>query len=223
MNAARSGRLVVGMFLSFAVFGTPALAQSPRLEFGVGGIFTGAASAGAVDATLLDPSGGSLTLFRTTNRIASGLAVEGVVSTRLRERLRLELALGWGTADFESQITNDFEGVPDVTASQAVNQFTAEVALAWRVMRRSRFDVFVRGAGGGFREITNDRTLVDNGWRASVGGGTQIRLRQAPSGWLGRLALRADVRLQARGGGIAFGDLRTRLSPSVFAGLVIGQ
>ena len=206
-----------------ASFATPALAQSPRLEFGVGAIFTGAASAGTVDATLLDPSGGELRLFRTTNRIASGLGVEGLLSTRLRERLRLELALGWGSNDFESQVTSDFENVPDLTASQKVNQFTAEVGLAWRVMQRSRVDVFVRGAGGGFREITSDRTLVDNGWRASVGGGAQIRLRQSPSGSLGRLALRADVRLQARGGGIAFGDSGTRLSPAVFAGLVIGQ
>ena len=40
---------------------------------------------------------------------------------------------------------------------------------------------------------------------------------------LARLAVRADVRMLARGGGIKFGDSGTRLSPSVFAGLVIGQ
>jgi hypothetical protein len=135
----------------------------------------------------------------------------------------LELAVGWGRTDFESEISADFEDVPPLTATQLVNQYSGELALAYRVLQRGRLDLFVRAGGGGFREITSDRALVDNGWRASIGGGTQIRLRQAPSGWLGRLAVRADVRLQARGGGIAFGDSDTRLFPSVFAGMVIGQ
>jgi hypothetical protein len=205
------------------VLAAPAYAQSARVEIGVGGVFNGAADAGTVDATLLTPSGGPLTLFRTTNRIASGWGAEGFVSTRLGERWRLELAVGWGRATLESQIFADAEDVPALTATQKVNQYGGELALAYRVVRRGRLDVFVRAGGGGFREITSDRALVDNGWRASVGGGTQLRLRQAPSGWFGRLAVRADVRMQARGGGISFGDSGTRLSPSVFAGLVIGQ
>ncbi|MEO6224149.1 MAG: outer membrane beta-barrel protein [Vicinamibacterales bacterium] len=223
MNARQSRRLCAGAFLAISACATPALAQSARLEIGVGGVFNGAASAGTVDARLLDPSGGPLRLFRTTNRIASGVGVEGMVSTRLRDRLRLELALTWGATDFETAISSDFEEVPAQTVTQSVNQFAGELALAWRVIRRGRLDVFLRGGGGAYREITGDRTLVDNGWRASAGGGTQIRLRQAASGWLGRLALRADVRVQARGGGIAFGDSGTRISPAMFAGLVIGQ
>jgi hypothetical protein len=201
----------------------PALAQSARVEIGVGGVFNGAADAGSVDAILLDPSGGSLKLFQTTNRMASGWGAEGLISTRLAHRLRLELNIGWGRRDFETQIFSDFENVPALTAAQTVNQYSGELGLAYRVVQGGRFDLFVRAGGGGFREITTDRALVDNGWRASIGGGTQVRLRQSSSGWLGGIALRADVRLQARGGGIAFGDSGTRLSPSVFAGLVIGQ
>lgn len=223
MTAVRVGRLVAGLVVAVLAVPKPALAQSAAVEIGVGGVFNGAVPAGTVNATLLDPSGGSLTLFRTTNRIAPGRGVEGLISARLKERLRVELAVGWGTAEFESRISGDFEGVPELEVTQKVNQFTAELALAWRVVHSGRFDVFVRGAGGGFREITSDRALVDNGWRASVGGGAQIRLRQAPSGWLGGLAVRADIRMLARGGGIAFGDSGTRVSPSVFAGLVIGH
>jgi hypothetical protein len=206
-----------------AAVATPAWAQSPGLELGLGGVFTGPAQAGTVDAALLDSAGGTVRLFRTTNRIGSGWGAEGLVSKRLSERWRLELAVGWGRTDFESEISADFEDVPPLTATQLVNQYSGELALAYRVLQRGRLDLFVRAGGGGFREITSDRALVDNGWRASIGGGTQIRLRQAPSGWLGRLAVRADVRMQARGGGIAFGDSDTRLFPSVFAGLVIGQ
>ncbi len=215
--------LSFGLLVVVTAFATPAQAQSSGLQIGLGGVFTGATPAGTVDATLIDPAGGRLSLYRTTNRMASGIGVEGLVSARLRERVRVELALGWGSADFEAQVSGDFEGAPELSVTQSVNQFTADLALVWRVVQHGRFDVFVRGGGGGFREITSDRALVDNGWRASVGGGAQMRLRQAASGWLGRIALRADVRMLARGGGIAFGDSKTRLSPSVFAGLVIGH
>ena len=223
MTGAHICRQWAGSMVVVAALATPAWAQSAGVEVGVGGVFTGTAQAGTVDATLLDPASGTLQLFRTTNRIASGWGAEGLVSMRLSDRWRVELAVGWGRNDFESQIFADFEDVPPLTATQPVNQYSGELGLAYRLVQRGRVDLFVRAGGGGFREITSDRALVDNGWRASIGGGTQIRLRQASSGWLGGLAVRADVRMQARGGGIAFGDSETRLFPSVFAGLVIGQ
>jgi hypothetical protein len=217
-------RLCAAVVLVLAGFAAPALAQeSSRVDLVVGGVFTGAAAAGSVDATLIDPAGNPLTLFRTTNRIAPGFGVEGMISARLRERVRLELSVGWASTDFESTISGDFEDVPPVTATQKVNQYTVDVSLSWRLLQRGRLAIFIRGGGGGFREITDDRSLVDNGRRASVGAGAQVRLRQADSGWFGRLALRADVRAQARGAGIAFGESGTRVFPSVFAGLVIGQ
>jgi hypothetical protein len=206
-----------------AASAAPARAQSPGIEVGLGGVFNASTPAGVVDAALLDPSGGSIQLFRTTNRMASGLGAEAFLSARLSERLRVELAVGWGSRDFESEISGDFEDAAPVTLSQKVDHFSGDIALAYRLIQRGRFDVFVRGGGGGFREITSDRALVDNGWRATVGGGTQIRLRDSSSGWFGRLALRADLRVHARGGGIAFGDSRRRVSPSAFAGFVIGQ
>lgn len=201
----------------------PTLAQSDRVQVGVGGAFSGAASAGTSEATLIDSSGGSLVLYRSVNRVTFGKGVEGLISMPLRDGLRVELGVAWVRAEFESQISSDFEDVPDLAVTQSFNQYTGEIALVWGVIRRNRFDVFVRGGAGGFREITSDRALVDNGWRATVGGGMQFRVREAASGWLGRLALRADLRLQVRGAGIEFGDSRTRVSPLVFAGLVIGQ
>jgi len=219
----REARTFVGAMVIATTLPSVAMAQSARWEVGIGGVINGPAAAGAVDATLIDPTGAPFTLYRTTNRIASGWGAEGLVSRRLGQRWRLELAIGWGKTDFESEISSDFEDVPAVTAAQPVDQFSGELALAYRIVQRDRFELFVRAGGGGFREITTDRALVDNGWRASAGGGTLFRLRQASSGWFGRLALRADARLLARGGGIPFGDSHTRWSPSVFAGLVIGQ
>ena len=221
-----AGRLVgfsVSALFIVTVLASPAAAQSGQWQFGLGGTFSGSASAGSTEATLIDPSGGELVLFRTTNRIKSGLGAEALISRRLGERLRLELAIGWAPSEFESTISSDFENATGVTVSQEAHHLTGELGLAYRLVQRGRFDFFVRAAGGAYREITDDRSLVENGWRASVGGGTLIRLRQSPSGFFGRLGLRADLRMQARGGGIAFGDSGRRVSPSVFAGLVIGQ
>lgn len=223
MTAGPVVRLSVGVLFIVILFTSPALAQSARWQVGLGGTFTGSASAGNTEAKLIDPSGGELVLFRTTNRIKSGLGAEGLISRRLGERLGLELAVGWSSSEFESTISSDFENASDVTVSQKAHQFTGELGVTYRVVERGGFDIFLRAGGGGFREITSDNALVDNGWRASVGGGTLIRLRQSPSGFLGRLGLRTDLRIQVRGGGIAFGDSARRLSPSVFAGLVIGQ
>jgi len=202
---------------------SPAFAQAPRVVFGAGGMLIGPVSAGETGATLLDPAGGALTLFRTTNRIRAGVAAEGLVSVRLAERWRLELGVGWGTADFESRISDDFEGVPSLSATQAMNQYSADIALARRVMQRGRMDVFLRGGAGGYREITSDRALAENGWRASLGGVAQFWMRQAPSGTFGQVAVRTEARVQVRQGGVAFGDTGPRVSPVLFAGLVIGR
>ena len=215
MIGARKVKLWAGVLLMTAALPSQALAQSSRWQAGVAGVFTGSASAGTVEATLIDPTGAPFTLYRTTNRILSGWGAEGQVARRLSDRWRLELAIGWNKTDFESEISSDFENVPAVSASQAVDQFTGELALAYRLVQRDRFEMFLRAGGGGFREVTSDRALVDNGWRASAGGGALIRVR-------GRLALRAEARMLARGKGIAFGDARRRLSPSVVAGLVFG-
>lgn len=223
MTGPRNRVVCAGLVVALFGWGVPAWAQVPRMEIAVGGRLTGSVAAGSANADLLDSSGGTLALFRTTNRIAAGWGLAGLVSMKIRERLRAELELGWGAADFESRIFSDVEDVPAVTATQKVSQFTADISLAWRVMERGRVAVFVRGGGGVLREITGDRALVDNGWIASAGGGTQVRLRDRPGGWFGHIAVRADARLQARQGGIAFGNSGRHVSPVLFAGVIFGQ
>lgn len=201
----------------------PAAAQTARWELGIGALLTGRESAGTTNASLLSPGGDSVTLFRTTNRITSGLGVEGQLSWRLRERLRAEVAFGWVTADFESRISGDFEDVPDLSVTQGVRQFRGEVAVAYRVFQRGRLSASVRGGAGGFREITTDKALVGNGASASLGGVAHFLVRQAPSGLFGRMALRVEARAVVRQGGVKFGDEGARVSPAFVAGLVFGR
>ena len=213
--------LLLPMLLAGAV--APAAAQAPKVEVVIGGLLTGAVQAGGVDADLIDPSGGTLTLFRTSSRITPGTGLEGQVSLRLRERLRIEIGLGWVSADFESRVSSDLEGVPDLSVTKGAHQFAGEVALAYRFLSRGRWSAFARGGAGGFREITSDRALVDNGFAASLGAGAQVLIRQAASGFFGRVGLRGEARLLARRGGIEFGDGGTRLSPMFVVGVVIGR
>ncbi len=216
-------KALVGVLLLSAGFVAPAAAQTPRWEFGVGALLTDREAAGTTSATLLSPGGDTLTLFRTTNRVTSGLGVESQLSWRLRERLRAEVAFGWVRADLESRISSDFEGVPNVSLTQGVQQFRGELAVAYRLLQRGRLSAFVRGAAGGFREITTDKVLVGNGTSASLGGVAHVRVRQAPSGLFGRMALRLEARVVVRKGGIKFGDDGARVSPTLVAGVVIGR
>ncbi len=216
-------RALVGVFLLSAGLVAPAAAQTPRWEVGIGALLTGRESAGTTSASVLGPGGDSLTLFRATNRVTSGLGVESQLSLRLRERLRAEFAFGWVRADLESLIFGDFEGVPDVSLTQGVQQFRGEVAVAYRLLQRGRLSAFVRGGAGGFREITTDQALVGNGASASLGGVAHVLVRQAPSGLFGRIALRLEARAVVRHGGVKFGDEGARVSPAFVAGLIISR
>jgi len=216
-------RAFVGALLVCAGAVTPAAAQTPRWELGIGALVTGTESAGDTNASLLSPGGDSLTLFRASHRITSGLGLEGGLSWRLRDKLRAEVAIGWLKADFESRISGDFEDVPDVSLTQGVQQFRGEVAVAYRVLHRGRLSAFVRGGAGAFREITTDQALVGNGASASLGGVAHVLVRQAPSGLFGRLAIRVEARAVVRRSGITFGEEGARVSPTFVAGLVFGR
>ena len=202
---------------------TAASAQTPRVEVTLGGVVSGPASAGDVNATLIDSGGGALTLFKTSNKVAAGAGAEVQVAVRVRPRLLVELSGSWVKTNLETRVTSDLEDAAPMTARLGVHQFTVEGSLRYRFSRRGRWDPFVRGGAGWLRELTTDRALVENGLSANLGGGIKYWVRESRPGLFGRLALRAEVRLLARRGGIAFGDAGTRLAPMFAAGLVIGR
>jgi len=202
---------------------TAASAQTPRVEVAIGGVVSGRASAGDVNATLIDSGGGALTLFKTSNRVTTGTGAEAQVSVRIRQRLLVELSGMWVPTHLETQVTSDLENAAPITARLGLHQFTVEGSLQYVFARRGRWDPFVRGGAGWLRELTTDRALVENGLSANLGGGIKYWVRESHPGLFGRLALRAEVRLVARRGGIAFGDAGTRLAPMFAAGLVIGR
>ncbi len=206
-----------------ALFPNVAHAQTPTLEFIVGTTLDGPSSAGTTRAELLDPAGNPVTLFEAKHRTTSTIGLAGAVSYRIRPRLALELSGGWTRPDFESRITDDFEGATNTTLALGMHRFTVEVSAVRRFGRRGAIEPYARVGAGWLRELTRDRALVDDGVAAHVGAGMNYWLREGRPGWLGDVALRADVRFSVRRGGIALGDAGTRWSPDLVVGLVVGR
>lgn len=218
-----SGATLAGVLvLALAVPATVG-AQTRKVEIGVSAVVSGASSAGATRSELLDSSGNPVTLFEAKHRTSVGPGVEAGLLYRLTPRVALELAGSWIRPDFETRITSDFEGTDDTTLSLGMHRFSAEAAVVRHFGRRGAVEPYVRAGGGWFRELTTDRALVDDGVAGHVGGGFNYWVREGSAGWLGHVAIRADVRLVMHHGGITMGDAGTRWSPSASAGLVIAR
>lgn len=191
-------------------------AQTRNIEFAVGALAGGASSAGSTRTELLDSAGNPVTLFEATHRTTVGVGVEAGLLYRLRPRVALELSGSWTRPDLETKISGDFEGAADTTLSLGMHRFSAEAAVVRHFGRRGAVEPYVRAGGGWFRELTTDRALVDDGVGAHVGGGLKYWLRES-------VALRADVRVALRRGGITLGETGTRWAPAASAGLVISR
>lgn len=207
--------VLVALVLLPVVIPVGAQAQTGKVEFAVGAVVSGPSSAGSTRAELLGPAGNPVTLFEATHRTSVGVGVDAGLLYRLGPRLALELSGSWTRPDLETTIRGDFEGADDTTLSLGMHRFSAEVATVRHFSRRGAAEPYVRAAVGWFRELTTDRALVDDGVAAHVGGGLKY--------WLGNIAIRADVRLAVRRGGITLGEAGTRWSPAASAGLVIAR
>lgn len=217
-GATRAGALMLALAVPVV-----AGAQTRKIEIGVGAVVSGPSSAGATRAELLDSSGNPVTLFDATHRTSVGLGVDAGLLYRIRPRVALELSGSWSQPDLETQISGDLEGAGDTTLSLGMHRFSAEASIVRHFTRRGAAEPYVRGGGGWFRELTTDRALVDDGVGAHVGGGLKYWVREGRAGWFGHMALRADVRLALRHGGITLGDGGTRWSPSGSVGLIISR
>lgn len=210
--------VVVALFTPSALH-----AQTPKLEFTIGTTINGPSSAGTTRAELLDSAGNPVTLFEAEQRTTSAIGLAGAISYRLRPRLALEVSGGWTRPDFESRIVDDFEGADDTTLTLGAHRFTVELSAVRHFGRRGALEPYARLGAGWLRELTRDRALVDDGIAAHVGGGAKYWMREGRPGWLGDVAIRADVRLTVRRGGISLGETGTRWSPDLVVGVVIAR
>lgn len=197
--------------------------QTRTVEFAVGPVVSGASSAGVTRAQLLNSGGVPVTLFEATHRTSVGIGVEAGLLYRWRPAFAVEVSGSWTRPDLETRISDDFEGAGDASLSLGMHRFSSDVAIVRHFGRRGAAEPYVRAGGGWFRELTTDRALVDDGLAGHVGAGLKYWVREGRPGVLGHIALRADVRLIVRRGGIELGDAGTRWSPSAAAALVIAR
>jgi hypothetical protein len=221
----KSRSLLAGVMLLLpaAVVAQSQTTGTPKVELSLGAIAAGATSAGTTTAQLIDSSGQPVTLFEAEHRTTWAAGLEAGVGFRVSPRWSIDLSGSWARPDLQTRISDDVEDAPPVTATLGMHRFTVAVGATRVVARRGRLAPYVRVAAAWVRELTVDRALVDDGVAADVGSGLKYWVREAQSGWLGHVALRADVRLTVRRGGITLGETATRWSPSVSAGLVIAR
>jgi len=199
-----------------------ALAQQ-RVEVTVAGVGAGASSAGTTRATLTNPNGNPLVLFVAEHRTRSAIGLEGAVAVRLSPGWMVELSGAWARPSLETRVFDDFEGADPVTLSLGTQQFTVRLGAVRQFYQRGRLVPYARVDAGWLRELTADRALAENGVAAHAGAGLKYWVREAPSGWLSHVALRAEGRLAMRRGGLTLGEAGTRWSPAFSAGLVIAR
>jgi hypothetical protein len=213
------GATVAVLVLQVAV----AEAQAPRIEVSVGVVGDAGVSAGTTRAELIDGNGQVVPLFTATHRTAAALGLDARVSLRLRGPWLAELSGGWTRPELRSAISSDLDGADDTVATLGTHRVVVELGVVRRFGRAGRFDPYVRASAGWLRELTADRALVDDGVAAQVGGGLKYWMRDGQPGWLGRVALRTDIRLAVRRGGLSLGETGTTVAPAVSVGLIIGR
>jgi len=220
----RGLRIVLGA-LAVAAMASPALAQStaqaasvrprtPRVDIAIQGAWIGPVSFGESSMDLLRPDGSPLTVFRSENRLASGLGTE--------VRLTVELSGSWMRADLESRISGDIEDAEDVTVSEALDRVTAEGSLVWTWRTTRRTSWFVRGGAGWMREMAARGLLREDGVIVNAGAGLRYWWRERPGGALRRLGLRFEGRASIRSSGLSLGEQKSRIAPVVSGGLILG-
>ena len=200
-----------------------AVALPGRFEIAAGGLWAAPVSMGAADATETAPNGTRFRLFSSESSLASAVGLEGRIGVRLTTALQLEGSVSHTTPRWRIRIRSDAEGIPDVTLTETVNQWTIEAALVahlgrWRLGTRSV--PFLSVGVGSLRQLHEGATLVETGRIYQGGGGVNILLTQrAGEG----LLKSAGVRLGARGA-VRTGrslDNRVRIAPLVDVSLFL--
>jgi hypothetical protein len=199
----------------------PAQAQTIPGDYEVAfGIrYVGAMALGAVDANETRSGGGNLKLFATESRLDAVSGVEGRFGIRLSETIRLEASGSYGVSSLSTRISSDVEGIPDVTATEPIQQYSVEGGVLMDLPRwqlGTKVLPFAAAGGGYLRHLHENKILVENGGLWHIGGGANIALRSRPDALIEVLGVRVDGRAQFRIGGVAF-DKRPQTSAAMGA------
>lgn len=208
---------LVALVLALAA-ATDARAQSPArkgaLELSVGGVWAGGSSLGRDDATETrnQTGGGRFTLFAASSRIDPGGGGEARFAFYLTPRLAVEAGGYAARHRVATRLSSDVEGVPDVTATETLDEFIIDGAVRFDFAPIGRFVPFGRGGVGYLRQLHENGSLVETGRAYHAGGGATVWLTPGGTGFgfLKRWGwgVRADARVIVRDGGFSLGQER---------------
>lgn len=212
---------------------TPALAQtaSPgaaatagerRWSLDLGVVWLGSGGAGTLDATYITPAGDPAPQFSIEKSIGQGLGGSARLARRLSSRVSAEVTGTWVRPEFRARLSDDVDDAADATATERVDRFTVVGGATIRITQGARWQTFARGGAGWLRELSDDRTLYDDGLVLQAGGGAtyafaraRTRTHRGPAG------LRFDLWLDVRRGGLDFAERRYVLAPAASIAFVL--
>jgi hypothetical protein len=211
------------LILVFAATNAQAQTMPGKVEIGGGLRWAGPMSLGSSDATETQPGGSRFTLFKTESRLDSATAVEARFGVRLSDTLQVEGVGSYGKPMLTARIASDAEGIPSVSISESITQFTIEGALVLELPRRRigfRTVPFVSAGGGYNRQLHETATLIEHGFVYHLGVGGNVMLKERPDAGVKTVGLRVDARALIRTGGVAFDD-RPHVGPSIAGTLFV--
>ena len=208
-----------------AVSAQPPTGPEPgRVELGIGRMWIGPETVGSGDATETTSSGGALSLFSTSTKLAAGSGFEGRAGIALTHAFELEASGTYAVSHLRTRISGDFENAVPVTATETVQQFTVGGGMLWYVRHRQARPAtvapFLMAGGGYLRELHEGSVLIETGRFYEVGGGVKFLFGWQEGTRLKGVGLRIDAKAMTRTGGIAF-DSRFRVSPKLGAALYV--
>lgn len=219
-----------GIALAFAVAAVAccpltAAAQEPgagRVEVLAGARWIGPVTFGSAPATETTFGGGARSLFESTSRLDPSVGGSVGVGVRVTRGLHLEFATAYNPTGLSTRITDDVEGVPDVTVKAPVTQFLFEGGVQVRPARwrRGHLAPFMAAGIGYLRQLNDGRTLVETGRAWYFGGGLYYERAATHPRRLKATGVRADLRALILRDGVAPDDTRRgapTITVSVFA------
>ena len=205
----------VAMVLAVA---SPALAQ-PRVLVDAGAVLVGGANAGTATATYIAPDGSSVPQFSLEKSIGPAVGVNGHLQIRIRPRVAFEVTARWARAEFRTRLSGDTDGAENAAATQSVDRFVVGGGAVVRLKQVGRWHTFARGSVGWLRELSDDRSLYQDGWVGELGAGANFQWREK-RGRFRPYGIRTDVWLDVRHGGLSFTDKSRLWSPAFSVAMI---
>jgi hypothetical protein len=202
----------------------PAL-RAHRVVLDGGVVWSGGYAIGDVNAHLRRNATGStstpFTLFSASSDVSRTPSVTVRVGFTLTPHLVIEGGGSFGRPRVGFAISQDPEAGAQRIDGEQLQQYVFDGALVWHLPLRlgSRARPFVIGGAGYLRQLHEERTLVETGQIYYAGLGARYWIRGG-DGSRRSLGLRADLRANARRGGIDF-ENRVRLFPTLAAHLFL--